>query len=88
MSMPWNSGLCFGFHVNHRWSKGHGTKLVFPFQNYPGFKVNAEKNIATLRKDRKYSGKCSKGSHGSSDKGGSKRSYMGDNPDFGRMINT
>ena len=50
------------------WSEGHGTKLVPPFQNYPGVKANAQKNIATLRKDRKYSRKGSKGGHGSSDK--------------------
>ena len=86
--MTWHSGLCFGFHGNHRRSKDHGTKLVYTFENQPGFKANAEKNISTLHKDRKTSGKGSKCGHGSSYKCGSKRSYMGDNPDFGRRSNT
>ena len=88
MSMTWNYGLFFSCHVNQRWSEGHGTKLVCPSQNHPGVKANAENNIAILRKDRKSSVKLSKGGRGSSNKGGSKRSYIGDNPEFGRMSKT
>ena len=88
MSMPWHSGLCFGCHVNHRWSKGNHNKHFCPFQNHPGVKTNAENNIAALHKNHKSSGKRSKGGRGSSDKGGSKRSYMRDNPDFGRISKT
>ena len=36
MSMPWHSSICFGYYGNHRWSKGHSTELVCPFQNHPG----------------------------------------------------
>ena len=88
MIMPCHSGLCFGCCDNHRCRKGHGTEFVWLLQNYPGFKSDAEKNIATLCKDRKSSVKLSKGGRGSSNKGGSKRSYIGDNPEFGRMSKT
>ena len=74
MRMPWHSGICFSFHGNHKWSKDHGTELVSPLPNYLGVKVIAEKNIFNLRKEQKYSGKCSKSGRISSNKGGSKRS--------------
>ena len=88
MSMPWHSSLCFGCHGNHRLSEVHGTKIVCPFQNHPGVKSKVEKNISTLCKYHKSSGKRSKFGRGSSDKGGSNCSYIGDNPDFGCMIKT